>query len=178
MALSKFGREERNRIIAAFERLGIPREKWLPLVGPEPPQIYQSLRSLEKFTPPAFNSYEQTEEEWIALADEAWRKFRDNLVQRQRLARQLGVDEVLKPKRRRGQGKTARNARVEDGYEWAALRLMGMQWKEIAAKYQSEVDPITAADRVRKTACQGRSNTRPPGRRESRPVPGCLGALV
>jgi thioredoxin reductase (NADPH) len=26
--------------------------------------------------------------------------------------------------------------------------------------------------------CQGRSNTRPPRRRESRPVPGCVGALV
>lgn len=149
--LSKHARGERERIIAAFERLGVSPEKYLPLVGPEPPRIHQALMFAEKFSFPPRNSYEQTEREWIALADAAYRALRDKLVENQRAWQKLGIDPPAGIQRR-GPGKTARNAKVNDAYEWAAKRLLGEPWKEIAAQYPMRTDLDKRANTVSKAA--------------------------
>jgi hypothetical protein len=54
MLLSKFALEERRRIIEAFQRLGVPREIWFPLVGPEPAIGHVAHAPGEPFWPPSY----------------------------------------------------------------------------------------------------------------------------
>ena len=151
MLLSKFARDERRRIIEAFQRLGESPEAWSRLVGPEPTVSDGGQMPGDPFWPPAFNPYEQTSEEWKALALAALQNYLDEFLKSYQACVNIGLDEPMEvPKQRR-----VRNASINERYEWAALRLIGDSWKEIAVRYghcatQEDLDRVE--DAVRKTA--------------------------
>ena len=153
MPIPKFARDERMRFIQAFQRLGESRETWSRLVGPEPTVIYGGQMPGEPFWPPAFNPYEQTPEEWKALALAECQNYLDQFLKSYQASVNIGLDERLQlPKQSR-----VRNASINERYEWAALRLMGVSWKEIAGRYchcatQEDFDKAKVA--VRKTATE------------------------
>jgi hypothetical protein len=137
-ALTKSGREARSEIIAALKRLGIPSETWLPLVGPEPNLGHRKWipNQHNRFIPPKWEQLEQSPEEWKTLADAAWHKHRDSLMAQWQSMAVKGLDEPTQArKNRRRSGKPGRNAGFEQRYEWAALRLTGVEWKQIAFQY-------------------------------------------
>jgi hypothetical protein len=155
MPLSKYARDERNRIIAAFLRLGVPREEWSVLVGPEPVPCHHTwtIAQYDYFKPPNFDRLEQSPKEWKALADAAWQKHRDALMERWQAWVRIGVDEPVPEEKRRRGGRVAGNA--QERYEWAALRLTGLAWKEITLKYRpcdTEAQLRKAENAIRKSA--------------------------
>ena len=155
MALSKYARQERNRVLEACKRLGMPADVLDALHRLEPARIYHSWVSPKSFRPPPFRKYDQSPEEWKAIADAEWQKFRDAWIQDCLSFESAGVDEpVSQPKPPRGPGKSGRNADIAERYEWAALRLAGLSYKEIASRYRTtdfEQELMSAADAVRKS---------------------------
>jgi hypothetical protein len=141
----------RWQIIEALQRLRIPQDRWPNFVK----QFYQSARGWTEsispctpppFQPPDFDPLKESREEWSKRADAAWHRHRDGFLGEQQLWVDTGVEDVIAPpKNTRGAGLKARNARTCDRYEWAAARLSGSQWKNIAES------PV-AADQVRKSA--------------------------
>lgn len=175
MALSKNGLEARNNIISAFRRLDIAEEKWSPLIGPEPAlgKVTRMPAENEYFKPPVFDRFQHSPEEWKTLADVAWQKHRDKLMERWLSWERMGVDEpVPRRKQRRHRGTTGRNAGLDQRYEWAALRLLGEPWKEIAVKYLkclTEAEVRKAENTVRKAATEllGLAHLGPTGNKDA-----------
>jgi len=151
MLLPKAARDERQRIIQAFQHLGIPRETWSQLVGPDPIVNNGGQVPGDPLRPPAFNPYEQTPDEWRRLAHAELDEYLDEFLKSCQACVNIGLDEPVElPKQRRN-----RTASINERYEWAALRLMGHQWVEIAARYRdcsTEEDINRAVAGVRKTA--------------------------
>jgi hypothetical protein len=161
MALTRQCREARRQIIEAFRRLDIPEAEWSQFADPE--RLCEQSRvprTDEWFAPPPFNRLEQSLEDWKAIADAAWRDHRDGLVEKwQRCLLTIpGVDEpLMQKKRRRGVGKTARNAELSERFEWAAQRLLGHGWKEIVRSNRhdlTEAEQRRSEDAVRKAATE------------------------
>ena len=140
-------REARMRIVKALERMRIPREKWQPIVqSPAGPEYWQTVTP-DPFHPPVFNRLHQSLTDWANKADVAWTRHRDDQIQLFQSWVTLGVDDPIpEEKRSRGPGKTRRNVTPDARYDWAALRLCGMEWKQIAIDYD------VTEDRVRKAA--------------------------
>ena len=157
-------REARLGIIQALRRLGIPPVKWLDCVrtywGDASEQTeYRHIMSPPKFQPPVFDRLNQSLEDWVKVADGAWTQHRDQFVRGCKYWEAVGVDEeISESKRSRGPGKAPRQRRrqnsvAEQRYEWAAWRLCGDEWKEVAAKYAvKESTVIKAASSVLRTA--------------------------
>ena len=151
MLLPKAARDERQRIIQAFQRLGVPRETWCLLVGPEPIVRHGGRAPGEPFWPPIYNPYEQTPDEWRRLVHVELEEYLDELLKSCQVCVNIGLGEPVElPKQRRN-----RTASINERYEWAALRLMGHQWIEIGSRYRdcsTAVDIDRALAAVRKTA--------------------------
>jgi hypothetical protein len=135
--LSKTQRQERERLVAAIARLRLPELKEYPdlpelarkaiLQG----RVYRSYSFTQPFWLPKFRITEQSKEEWEREADELYLKYR--VEEWRKCHVYLSVDEpVAELRKRRGSGKTGRNASTDERYEWAALRWLGLSWKSIA----------------------------------------------
>jgi hypothetical protein len=144
----------RKTIVAALRELNIPENKW-----PEPLQKFAALVRPPKnrqpfavppFHPPVFDRLNELPKEWAKRADEAWTVHRDQFLERLGYWVKAGVDKEMPPPRAsRGSGnspaKQRRNLPLNQRYEWAALRLIGTQWKEIAARYSVKESTVIKA---------------------------------
>ena len=141
----------REQIIEGLQRQGIPYRDWPDVVrafytNPQERQGYSASISPLRFDPPPFDRLNETPEEWAKRADEAWRKHRDDFLKWINTFVALGVDEKIPPRKRtRGSRRKERNAPPDQRANWAARRLMGTPWKEIA-------DDRFHEDQVRKAA--------------------------
>jgi len=151
-AVAKKNREikVRHQIIEAFQRLGIPQRDQPDFVRTfnadpdEPTGYYDSLEPLS-FQPPVFDRLHESPQEWTKRADAAWQQHRDRFL---KLWVTRGVDEEIPlTKSTRGTGRAGRrlNAPLALRVEWAARRLSGAAWKEIAEEPFKE-------DQVKKAA--------------------------
>jgi hypothetical protein len=139
-------REAQQRIITALQLMGIPRAKWPTFIQlPLPVEAHQTVTPWP-FQPPDFERLHQSIDEWVKAADAAWQKYRDGVVQGWQTCVQKGVDAAVPvAKSRRGPGNNRRNANTGDRYKWAALRLSGLDWKEIAARSNATISGVTKA---------------------------------
>jgi hypothetical protein len=103
------------------------------------------------FKPPAFDRLNETEAEWVEKSDRAWKQHQEAFLERSHGWERLGVSATLPPvKSTRGRGEVKpdrkrSNSTPAQRYEWAALRLVGNSWKEIAARYQAKESAVTKA---------------------------------
>ena len=148
----------RLQIVEAFRQLGIP-ERELPdcvrsfCSNPEARKEYIESVDPPPFQPPAFDRLHQSPEEWTKLADAAWQGHRNDFLKRCQSWVTVGVDQEIPPaKSRRGPGQKGRNAPLDLRYQWAARRLNGAAWKEIAAESSKEDQVKKAAVKILKAA--------------------------
>ena len=148
----------RLQIVAAFQRLGLPYREWPDFVqkfhaSPQAQALFQESISPPGFQPPDFERLTESAAEWKKRADAGWRRHRDDFLQQCQSFVELGIDEEIPPtKNIRGGGRKGRNAPTDQRFEWAARRLMGAPWKEIAAE-SFQVDQVKkAASEVLKRA--------------------------
>ena len=89
------------------------------------------------------------------MADAAWQRHRDGFLKTCQSWVTAGVDQEIPPaKSRRGPGRNGRrlNAPLDLRYKWAARRLNGAAWKEIAAESSKEDQVKKAAVKILKAA--------------------------
>jgi hypothetical protein len=150
-------REAQTKIIGALQTLGIPRGKWPSFVlVPLPTEALQT-KTPGPFQPPHYKPSHQSLKEWGEEADVAWGEYRENYMARQQQWVELGIDPpTQEAKRQRSAGRPnarRRNSAPENRYKWAALRIAGHSWKDIAFEYQSNESNVTkAASQVLRTA--------------------------
>jgi hypothetical protein len=156
--------QARLGILQALQGLGIPVNQWLDFVqvyyreSPQPMAARQ-LISPPQFQAPPFDRLNESPKEWKKKADEKWEQQCEQFLKDREFWVKQGVDEkIAETKRRRGTGKAQsprkrKNTAVECRYEWAAMRVCGEQWKEIAARYKcKESTVIKAASEVLRAA--------------------------
>ena len=138
----------RTAILAALDRLKIPEDRWPKFVvdykarQAQHPKFRQRLHS-PPFAPPVFDPLNQSTSDWVKAADAAWARHRDQFLEKREFWKKVGVDAEIPPsKQARLSGKTAS---VTQRYDWAAMRLCGDPWKEIAAKEQKKESTVTKA---------------------------------
>ena len=153
----------RDGVLQTLVRLGIPQRQWPNSVlahykGSSHRHLFRQIIDLA-FQPPPFDRLNESPEEWKKKADADWERRRDRFLAANEYRSTQGIDGRIAPtKRSRGPGKTQKarkrkNTAIEYRYEWAARRLCGEQWKEIAFKYQiKESTVIKAASEVLRTA--------------------------
>jgi hypothetical protein len=147
-------REAQQNIIAALRNLGIDRNQWPRCVQPPDwPENRQTFQ-LAAFQPPHFEGLHQSPDDWKRKATKAFEEYLDEQVRKLEFwiatNVEIGSGEAA---RFRGSGKTERNANIEERYKWAALRLSGLSWKEIAAHSKLGTSTVTkAASKVLGTA--------------------------
>lgn len=140
----------RLQIIEAFQRLGIPHREWPDFVrtfytNPQAREGYRASISPLPFQPPDFERLNESPAQWAKKADAAWKQYRDGLLKQWQSWVTAGVDEEIPPEKNiRGPGRSGRNAPPDAHAEWAARRLIGMSWKEIASD-QFNVDQVKKA---------------------------------
>jgi hypothetical protein len=120
----------------------------------EPTGYYDSLEPLS-FQPPVFERLHESPQEWRKRADAAWQQHRDRFLEECQTWVSVGLDEeVPLAKSTRGTGRTGRrlNAPLALRIEWAARRLSGAAWKEIANESFKEDQVKKAASEVLKLA--------------------------
>jgi hypothetical protein len=147
-------REELHNLRAAMQRLKIPEDSWPTEIQghiTSHPTKARSRLAPPHFKPPAFDRLNETEAEWVKKSDLAWKQHRDAFLERSHEWERLGLSATLpsvKSTRGRGEAKPERkrsNSTPAQRYEWAALRLDGNPWKEIAARYQAKESAVTKA---------------------------------
>lgn len=146
--------QTREKILGAAEQLKVPRKQWPVILQAFADSNRSKFRAPSQpapFQAPAFDRLNQSAEEWVTTADAHWERHKDNFLRRFRAWQRLGVDgKIPQPKRHRGpasnpaQGRR-NNSAIEKRYEWAALRICGDAWKEIAAKYGARESTVTKA---------------------------------
>jgi len=155
-AAAKQNRQRRARggILQALSRLGIPYHEWPNFVQADYTvlsPLYQQHISVSPFQPPAIDRLNESEAEWRKKANAAWDRHANTFVQSLEFWAKQGVDETIATaKHSRGPGKAQpgrkrKNTAIERRYEWAAMRLCGAAWKEIAAKYQTQESTVIKA---------------------------------
>ena len=130
----------RLQIIEGLRRLGVPHLEWPDFVrtfctNPQERQGYHASISPPSFQPPDFERLHESPEQWAKKADAAWQKHRDGVLKQWQSWATEGVDEEIPPtKNTRGPGRKWHrlNAPLDVRPDWAARRLMGESWKEIA----------------------------------------------
>jgi hypothetical protein len=160
MALKNRKIRLRLQIIDAFQRLGIPQREWPDFVrtfyaSPQERTGFSDSFEPLPFQPPIFDRLVESLEEWTKMADIAWKRHRDRFVEECRFGRTVGVDEeipVAKSTRGAGGKGRRRNAPLGLRFEWAARRLSGAEWKEIANESCKEDQVKKAASEVLKLA--------------------------
>lgn len=156
--------QARLEILQALQRVGIPEPQWPELVRAYYRSSPQRIASRQRiwmapFKPPPFDRLNESPEEWKKKAHAAWQEYCEQFLKRCEVWVQQGVDEkIAETKRKRGTGKVQsprkrKHTAIELRYEWAALRLCGEAWKEIAARYKrKESTVIKAASEVLRIA--------------------------
>ena len=150
----------RLQIVEAFQQLELPDREWPDCVrifysNPEARKEYIESNDPLPFQPPAFDRLHQSPEEWEKLAYSAFQRYLDDCRKLRRSWETGGVDEEIPPaKSRRGPGRNGRrlNAPLDLRYKWAARRLNGAAWKEIAGEFSKEDQVKKAAVKVLKAA--------------------------
>ena len=148
----------RLQIVEAFQQLGISDREWPDCVrrfysNPEARKEYIESVDPPPFQPPAFDRLHQSPEEWEKLAYSAFQRYLDDWRKLQQSWVTGGVDEEIPPaKSRRGPGQKERNTPLDLRYQWAARRLSGAAWKEIAGEFSKEDQVKKAAVRILKAA--------------------------
>ena len=158
LAAASKNREIRTRllIIEALQRLGIPDSKWPDFVLKfhRNPQEHASLgqpASPPPFQPPDFDRPKQSPGQWEKAANAAWQQQRNRFLVECRFWVNIGLDEEIPlPKSTRGAGRKGRrlNAPPRLRFEWAARRLSGAAWEEIADEPFQESQVRKAASEV------------------------------
>lgn len=156
--------EARSGILQALQGLGIPVKQWSDFVqahyrdSPQPMASGQRI-SPRVFQPPPFDRLNESPKEWKKKADAKWEQHCEQFLENREFWVKQGVDEkIAETKRKRGRGKAPshrkhKNTPIERRYEWAAMRVCGEAWKEIAAKYEcKESTVIKAASEVLRVA--------------------------
>jgi hypothetical protein len=149
----------RVQIIEALQRLGVPHREWPDFVmrfyvQPERTE-YSDSHQPTSFQAPVFDRLHESPREWTKRADAAWQQHRDHFLEQHKLLVTVGVDEdIPRTKSTRGAGRTGRrlNAPIGLRIEWAASRLSGAAWKEIANESFKEDQVKKAANEVLKLA--------------------------
>ena len=139
-------RDARVRVIEALKRLEIPQAQWPSFVEkPQWPPNWQPATA-DKFQPPDFDRLHQSLADWRKAADLAWQQHREEQIRRWEFWVTLDVEErARQAKRPRGPGRKRRNARPDARYEWAARRLAGLEYKQIAIDYSVKEDRVRKA---------------------------------
>lgn len=143
----------RLQIIAALQRLGIPQRQWPDFVrkfhtSPGEQAGYTESIQPPPFQPPDFERLKESLQEWAKRADAGWQQHRDTFMRLWESWVTLGVDEEIPPmKSTRGAGRkgSRTNAAPDVRVEWAARRLAGDAWKEIAFKYSKKESQVKKA---------------------------------
>ena len=149
--------ETRLRIVQALVRLRIPRARWPGFVRASynvKTRFTQDARPAP-FQPPEFDRLNQSRADWTKVADAAWETHRNQFLAECDFWVKTGVDdEIPEAKRRRGAGKkTSRpNTSIDLRFEWAAQRLCGLDWKEIADLSENVSTVAKAAKEVLEAA--------------------------
>ena len=130
----------RLQMVAALQRLGVPYREWPDFVqkfhaSPRAQALFQESINPPPFQPPDFERLTESPAEWKTRADACWRHHRDDFLHQCQSFVDRGIDEEIPPaKNTRGVGRKGRNAPPDQRFEWAARRLMGEPWKEIAGE--------------------------------------------
>jgi hypothetical protein len=138
----------RAAILAALDQLKIPEDRRPDCVrdykaDPVQQSKFRQRIHPQAFVPPFFDPLNQSTGDWVKAADAAWAKHRDEFLQKRRAWISLGVESEIPPsKQTRGSGKTSP---VTQRYDWAAMRLCGVPWKEIAAIHQTKESTVSKA---------------------------------
>jgi hypothetical protein len=156
MALSKYARQERAKIIAALEGLGAPGD-WLEELRKSEQVVVHQIMSpspYRSFRPPDRDRYEETLEEWKERALAQHRSALEDQAEEWQAWERTGIDgPVAQPKRRRRTDSTP-----EDRIRWAAEWLLGRTWEDIAGQYLqpagSAQELQKATNRVRQSATE------------------------
>jgi hypothetical protein len=139
-------REARVGIQRALARLKIPQKEWPSFVQePLGDEYFQSV-SPAPFQAPIFKRLHQSPGEWSRLADAAWEAHREKFLRGDEFRVEKGLDEAIpERKRERIRGKDVSGCKESPivRYEWAAKRLCGLSWKEIAG--DKNVDAVRRA---------------------------------
>jgi antitoxin (DNA-binding transcriptional repressor) of toxin-antitoxin stability system len=146
----------RLQIIGALQSLGIPYSKWPDFAKsfyaePRERVGFTHSDSPPPFQPADFDRLRESPGEWAKAADKAWRQHRDRFLRECQSWVILGVDVEIPPaKSVRGAGRKGRRRNAPPGlrFKWAALRLSGAAWKEIADESFKENHVKKAASEV------------------------------
>jgi hypothetical protein len=130
----------RTHIVEALQSIESDRAKW-----PEYIRIWFSQAAtrprfsnkvlLRPFQAPPFDRLSTSIDEWRQRANRAWEQHLNEFIEAQRRNEELGFDEIIpQPKRTRGRGKgkQRKNADAVLRYEWAARKLIGESYNDIA----------------------------------------------
>ena len=162
LASASKNREIRTRllIIEALQRLGIPESKWPDFVlrfhrnALGHPGFSQPFE-MAPFHPPVFDRLKQSKDQWAKAANAAWQQQRDGFLAWCQSGVITGLDEEIPPpKSTRGAGRKGRrlNAPPPLRFEWAARRLSGAAWKEMADVSYKATQVRQAATEILKLA--------------------------
>lgn len=147
---------ERTRILKTLRNLQIPRDQWPSFVLAHEKAhphntLYRQQFSPLRFQPPDFDRLNQSPEEWRKDAEAKFRQHCDRFLRGEEYRAEKGLDErIPRAKRQRGPGRGPQpgkreNTAIEQRYEFAARRLCGSQWKQIAADYGLEESAVSKA---------------------------------
>jgi|SRR5579871_393692 len=147
---------ERVGILQALRRLGIPSGQWPNFVqayerdyAQKP--LYSQIFSPPAFHPPYFDRLNQSPAEWRQKAEAEFRSYCDRFLRGEEYWIEKGANERVPPAtQRRGPGQVPhrgkrQNTPFELRYEFAARRLCGALWKQIAADCQMKESAVMKA---------------------------------
>jgi hypothetical protein len=167
---SKAERQERERLVAAIDRLRLrlpDLEKHHHLAELAYKELLhrrvdRSWIFVRKFELPSFHISQQTTEEYRREALKQFQKFLDDQMNKYWWC--INVDApVAEPRKRRGPGRTGRNAATNARFEWAVLRWFGLSWECIAGLYRlckSQKELMAAVSTIEKAATEILRTTR------------------
>jgi hypothetical protein len=135
----------RISILQALERLNISYEKWPPFAkvfadeGFMLPGDGSSYLNAQAFQPPAFDLLRDTVSGWQVRADALWEQHRKSFVLwcKKHQAEDLKSGRYIRVKQYRSTGLKRIIASTDTRFEWAALRMSGLAYPEIARQYSS-----------------------------------------
>ena len=142
-------REARVGIQRALARLRIPQKEWPSFVLEPLGEEYSQPVSPAPFQAPIFKRLHQSPGEWRRLANADWEAHREKFLRGQEFRVEKGLDEAIPERKReriRGKDVSGRKASLIVRYKWAAKRLCGLSWKDIAG--------VKNVDAVRRAASE------------------------
>jgi len=146
----------RDEIVGALQRLKVAVGQWPEYVQEhlrQPDPRFNHPIAPSPFQPPVFDRLNQSPADWQKAADQAWQKHRESFLKGCEFWTESDVDAAISTdKRTRGTGKKRRNALPSLRFEWAARKIAGCAWKEIACARFTESQVTKAATAILNTA--------------------------